>query len=277
MIEIYSDMKSKEEEDLNMNEQSLGAMLKLESCLHVSIKNKPVWGEKEKQAVSEETLIRFAEDFVDGSFPPQSTTGETFRGNEQAEWQMIISNEALFSYFQDMVSYIATQNIKPLETPAHLRKIVREKLASPQEDGQSILIQLKDSLKLLKGHVDGLLEIPVLENAIATRASMGPDAAIVQPQDEFLQFYKREEDGQNIMFQLTKDSPETITLSVSLPQLKVDSVSASLKRNERLVQSYSSNTGRFYFRSLSAGKYQIRLKNQNGKLNKRVDLKILES
>ena len=276
MIEIYSNMKPKGEGNGSMNEQSLGAMLKLESCLRANVRNQPVWGGGEKQAVSKETLNRLAEDFVAGSFPPRSTAGETYWGDEQAEWRMIISDEALFSYFQDMVSYVATQDIKPLETPAHLRKIVQEKLASTQEEGQSIWIQLKDSLKLLTGHVDGLLEIPVLESSIATRASMGSDASAELPQDEILQFYKREKDGQNIVFQITKDSPQTITLSVSLPQLKVDSVSASLERNERLVQSYSSNTGRFYFRGLGTGKYQIRLRNQDGKLNKRVCLKILE-
>ena len=99
--------------------------------------------------IEEKKLLRLAEDFV-------SKGRASFQEIDQDIWESIFSDDLLFSYFQDLISFISARGIEQNKTPSYLEKIVQKRISKALKSDRNIIIALKDSLRLLNHDPENL-------------------------------------------------------------------------------------------------------------------------
>ncbi len=191
-------------------------------------------------------------------------------------WQTIKANNADFGLFQDTLAFLFTWGDRPMiPTPAYLKQIVMNRIyaAAPAEEESTIVIRLKDGLRLIAGHIHDLYNLTNSDEMVAVRGSDMATAA--GGATGALQFMTSEEKQGDLFYQVVKDGNETVMLTVKLQNYRPRPKFINLRRQGRLLQSIPLRDDFAWFSQLSVGKYEIELQNGSATSSKRIDIHIV--
>ena len=125
-------------------------------------------------------------------------------------WQTIKGSNADFGLFQDTLAFLFTWGDRPMiPTPTYLKQIVMNRIyaTAPVEEESTIVIRLKDGLRLIAGHISALYNLTNSDEMVAVR---GSDAtATASGATGALQFMTSEEKQGDLFYQVVKDGNET--------------------------------------------------------------------
>lgn len=192
-------------------------------------------------------------------------------------WQTIKASAADFGLFQDTLAFLFTWGERPMiPTPQYLKQIVLNRIyaAAPQEEVGTIVIRLKDGLRLIAGHIRDLYNLNNPDDMVAVRsnsaiADQGGGATGA------LQFMTSEPKQGDLIYQVVKDGPDTVMLTVKLQNYRPRPKFINLRRQGRLLQSLPLRDDFAWFSQLAVGKYEIELQNSGVVSAKKVDIHIV--
>lgn len=190
-------------------------------------------------------------------------------------WQTIKANSADFGLFQDTLAFLFTWGDRPLlPTPAYLKQIVMNRIyaSAPTEEESTIVIRLKDGLRLIAGHIHDLYNLTNSDEMVAVR-STGEAAA--SGATGALQFMTSEPRQGDLFYQVVKDGNDTVMLTVKLQNYRPRPKFINLRRQGRLLQSIPLRDDFAWFSQLAVGKYEIELQNSGNLSGKRIDIHIV--
>lgn len=191
-------------------------------------------------------------------------------------WQTIKTNNADFGLFQDTLAFLFTWGDRPLiPTPAYLKQIVMNRIyaSSPAEEESTIVIRLKDGLRLIAGHIHDLYNLTTTNEMVAVRSA--GEAASAGGATGALQFMTSEPKQGDLLYQVVKDGNDTVMLTVKLQNYRPRPKFINLRRQGRLLQSIPLRDDFAWFSQLAVGKYEIELQNTGNMSGKRVDIHIV--
>jgi len=192
-------------------------------------------------------------------------------------WQAIKASSADFALFQDTLAFLFTWGDRPMiPTPAYLKQIVMNRIyaAAPAEEESTIVIRLKDGLRLIAGHIRDLYNLTNSDEMVAVRSS-GEVATANGSATGALQFMTSEAKQGDLFYQVVKDGNDTVMLTVKLQNYRPRPKFINLRRQGRLLQSIPLRDDFAWFSQLAIGKYEIELQNGSGAASKRVDIHIV--
>ena len=265
LIQHYLESNSNYIDEICAKPDLLEKVFRLETSLRSSNKKK----KKEKlndrvHPIEERKLLQLAEDFV-------SRGRAAFQKTNQDIWQHILSDNLLFSHFQDLISFISTREMTNNKTPPHLKKIVQKNIFKTSGSDRNIIIEIKDSLRLLNQDPGNLFQLPLLQEVISTRyvenLAFGGDT---------LQFLSKGEDI-HIIFQILKDGEDTVTMILKLSESSALPTSITLSRGGRDMQKNTSVTRVIHFNHLQQGDYQIELAGKADSLPKTINISLVSN
>jgi len=192
-------------------------------------------------------------------------------------WQTIKASTADFGLFQDTLAFLFTWGDRPLiPTPQYLKQIVMNRIyaAAPQEKESTIVIRLKDGLRLIAGHIQDLYNLTNPDEMVMVR---GNTAVAENPAGATgaLQFMTTEPKQGDLIYQVVKDGAETVMLTVKLQNYRPRPKFINLRRQGRLLQSLPLRDDFAWFSQLAVGKYEIELQNSGTVSTKKVDIHIV--
>lgn len=191
-------------------------------------------------------------------------------------WQTIKGSNPDFGLFQDTLAFLFTWGDRPLiPTPAYLKQIVMNRIyaTAPVEEESTIVIRLKDGLKLIAGHIRDLYNLNHSDEMVAVR---GADVSTTAGgATGALQFMTSEEKQGDLFYQVVKDGNETVMLTVKLQNYRPRPKFINLRRQGRLLQSIPLRDDFAWFSQLAVGKYEIELQNGSSTQSKKIDIHIV--
>jgi hypothetical protein len=193
-------------------------------------------------------------------------------------WQTIKASAADFGLFQDTLAFLFTWGDRPLiPTPAYLKQIVMNRIyaAAPVEEESTIVIRLKDGLRLIAGHIRDLYNLSNSDEMVAVRSAGETGFAANTPATGALQFMTTEPKQGDLFYQVVKDGADTVMLTVKLQNYRPRPKFINLRRQGRLLQSIPLRDDFAWFSQLSVGKYEIELQNAGTTSGKRIDIHIV--
>ncbi len=193
-------------------------------------------------------------------------------------WQAIKASPADFALFQDTLAFLFTWGERPMvPTPAYLKQIVMNRIyaEAPQEGESTIVIRLRDGLRLIAGHIRELYNLTNADDMVAVRSFGDQTAGQVGTPTGALQFMTSEANQGDLVYQVVKDGVDTVMLTVKLQNYRPRPKFINLRRQGRLLQSMPLRDDFAWFSQLSVGKYEIELQNAGGVGGKRVDIHIV--
>jgi len=191
-------------------------------------------------------------------------------------WQTIKSSNADFGLFQDTLAFLFTWGDRPMiPTPAYLKQIVMNRIyaTAPAEEESTIVIRLKDGLRLIAGHIRDLYNLTNSDEMVAVRST--GEAVARGGATGALQFMTSEAKQGDLLYQVVKDGNETVMLTVKLQNYRPRPKFINLRRQGRLLQSIPLCDDFAWFSQLSVGQYEIELQNTGNMSSKRVDIHIV--
>jgi hypothetical protein len=192
-------------------------------------------------------------------------------------WQTIKASNADFGLFQDTLAFLFTWGDRPLiPTPTYLKQIVMNRIyaTAPAEEESTIVIRLKDGLKLIAGHIRDLYNLTNSDEMVAVRGN-SEVAATSGGATGALQFMTSEEKQGDLFYQVVKDGNDTVMLTVKLQNYRPRPKFINLRRQGRLLQSIPLRDDFAWFSQLAVGKYEIELQNGSVASSKRIDIHIV--
>lgn len=193
-------------------------------------------------------------------------------------WQTIKASSADFGLFQDILAFLFTWGDRPLiPTPAYLKQIVMSRIyaTAPAEEESTVVIRLKDGLRLIAGHIRDLYNLSNSDEMVAVRSTGETGIAANAPATGALQFMTSEPKQGDLFYQVVKDGSDTVMLTVKLQNYKPRPKFINLRRQGRLLQSIPLRDDFAWFSQLSVGKYEIELQNAGTTSGKRIDIHIV--
>jgi hypothetical protein len=193
-------------------------------------------------------------------------------------WQAIKASPADFGLFQDTLAFLFTWGDRPMiPTPAYLKQLVMNRIyaTAPAEDESTIVIRLKDGLRLIAGHISDLYNLSNSDEMVAVRSSGDTAVTANSPATGALQFMTTEPKQGDLFYQVVKDGNETVMLTVKLQNYRPRPKFINLRRQGRLLQSIPLRDDFAWFSQLSVGKYEIELQNAGSTAGKRIDIHIV--
>lgn len=191
-------------------------------------------------------------------------------------WQKIKANPADFALFQDTLAFLFTWGERPMvPTPAYLKQIVMNRIyaETPQEAESTIVIRLRDGLRLIAGHIRELYNITSADGMVPVRST--GEALQGGTPTGALQFMTSEANQGNLVYQVVKDGTDTVMLTIKLQNYRPRPKFINLRRQGRLLQSMPLRDDFAWFSQLSVGKYEIELQSAANVAGKRVDIHIV--
>ena len=197
---------------------------------------------------------------------------ETFLAQDK-NYLRVSSDETAYKEFQQLLmAYDSPSTVKP--TPLYLKKIIQNRLAvksSEVAETSGLVILLKDGIRLLSGAMEGLFVMPDTGQAIATRST----STLQQNNDSgALQFMLSGSDSGQIQYQVVQDSEDTEMLTIHLENFTVLPKFVNLKKEGRLLHSFSMKNNVAYFPQLGEGSYCVELKDYAGRITRRMDVHV---
>ncbi len=217
-------------------------------------------------------IVEMAEKFFSVDEP--QAIEKQLRGNKV--WQTIKSNNADFGLFQDTLAFLFTWGDRPLiPTPTYLKQIVMNRIyaSAPAEEESTIVIRLKDGLRLIAGHIRDLYNLTNSDEMVAVRST--GEAAAAGGATGALQFMTSEPKQGDLFYQVVKDGNDTVMLTVKLQNYRPRPKFINLRRQGRLLQSIPLRDDFAWFSQLAVGKYEIELQNSGNMSGKRIDIHIV--
>lgn len=196
-------------------------------------------------------------------------------GNSKV-WQTIKSSNADFGLFQDTLAFLFTWGDRPMiPTPAYLKQIVMNRIyaSAPVEEESTIVIRLKDGLRLIAGHIRDLYNLTNNDEMVAVRGN--DTSTATRGATGALQFMTSEEKQGDLFYQVVKDGNDTVMLTVKLQNYRPRPKFINLRRQGRLLQSLPLRDDFAWFSQLAVGKYEIELQNGGSAASKRIDIHIV--
>lgn len=193
-------------------------------------------------------------------------------------WQTIKASAADFGLFQDTLAFLFTWGDRPMiPTPAYLKQIVMNRIyaTAPVEEESTIVIRLKDGLRLIAGHIRDLYNLSNTDEMVAVRSSGDGTIAANAPATGALQFMTTEPKQGDLFYQVVKDGTDTVMLTVKLQNYRPRPKFINLRRQGRLLQSIPLRDDFAWFSQLAVGKYEIELQNAGTTSGKRIDIHIV--
>lgn len=193
-------------------------------------------------------------------------------------WQTIKASAADFGLFQDTLAFLFTWGDRPMiPTPAYLKQIVMNRIyaTAPAEEESTIVIRLKDGLRLIAGHIRDLYNLSNSDEMVAVRSSGDGTIAANAPATGALQFMTTEPKQGDLFYQVVKDGNDTVMLTVKLQNYRPRPKFINLRRQGRLLQSIPLRDDFAWFSQLAVGKYEIELQNAGTTSGKRIDIHIV--
>ncbi|MFZ5629637.1 MAG: hypothetical protein ACOY5B_10945 [Spirochaetota bacterium] len=193
-------------------------------------------------------------------------------------WNAIKASPADFALFQDTLAFLFTWGEKPMvPTPVYLKQIVMNRIyaEAPQEGESTIVILLRDGLRLIAGHIRDLYNITNPDDMVAVRSGSDQASAQVGNPTGALQFMTSEANQGDLVYQVVKDGADTVMLTVKLQNYRPRPKFINLRRQGRLLQSMPLRDDFAWFSQLAVGKYEIELQNAGNVGGKRVDIHIV--
>lgn len=193
-------------------------------------------------------------------------------------WQTIKGSNADFGLFQDTLAFLFTWGDRPMiPTPAYLKQIVMNRIyaTAPVEEESSIVIRLKDGLRLIAGHIQGLYNLTNSDEMFAVRGTGETAAATAGGASGALQFMTTEPKQGDLIYQVVKDGNDTVMLTVKLQNYRPRPKFINLRRQGRLLQSLPLRDDFAWFSQLAVGKYEIELQNSGTVSSKKIDIHIV--
>lgn len=192
-------------------------------------------------------------------------------------WQTIKGSNADFGLFQDTLAFLFTWGDRPMiPTPTYLKQIVMNRIyaTATTEEESTIVIRLKDGLKLIAGHIRDLYNLTNSDEMVAVR-SAGEAAATAGGATGALQFMTSEAKQGDLFYQVVKDGNDTVMLTVKLQNYRPRPKFINLRRQGRLLQSIPLRDDFAWFSQLAVGKYEIELQSGGAVSSKRIDIHIV--
>jgi len=192
-------------------------------------------------------------------------------------WNAIKASPADFALFQDTLAFLFTWGERPMvPTPVYLKQIVMNRIyaQTPQEGESTIVIRLRDGLRLIAGHIRDLYTIINPDDMVAVRSAADQASAQANPTGA-LQFMTSEANQGDLVYQVVKDGADTVMLTIKLQNYRPRPKFINLRRQGRLLQSMPLRDDFAWFSQLSVGKYEIELQNASNVGGKRVDIHIV--
>ena len=193
-------------------------------------------------------------------------------------WNAIKASPADFALFQDTLAFLFTWGERPMvPTPVYLKQIVMNRIYAdaPQEGESTIVIRLRDGLRLIAGHIRDLYNITSPDDMVAVRSGADQALARVSNPTGALQFMTSEANQGDLVYQVVKDGADTVMLTVKLQNYRPRPKFINLRRQGRLLQSMPLRDDFAWFSQLAVGKYEIELQNAGNVGGKRVDIHIV--
>lgn len=193
-------------------------------------------------------------------------------------WAAIKGSSVDFALFQDTLAFLFTWGDRPMvPTPTYLKQIVMNRIYAnaPQEEESTIVIRLKDGLRLIAGHIRDLYNLTNSDDMVAVRSSSEALAAQSGQPTGALQFMTSEEKQGDLLYQVVKDGNDTVMLTVKLQNYRPRPKFINLRRQGRLLQSMPLRDDFAWFSQLAVGKYEIELQNSGNVAGKRIDIHIV--
>lgn len=220
----------------------------------------------------EEDILSFADLFFAENAAPDLEIA--LRDNKY--WKTLLSSEADFALFQDILSLLFAYNNLPLiKTPDYLKDIVMKRIYREIPAGaesNSIVIKIKEGLQLITGHLQNVFLLPIHGEAVAVRSSLVTDSTT---DNGVLQFFSNEPESGQLIYQVVQDSSETVMLTVKLQNYRPRPKFINIRKSGRLMQSFPMLEDFAYFSQLTSGDYQIELKNDAGVITRQVEIQIV--
>jgi hypothetical protein len=193
-------------------------------------------------------------------------------------WNAIKASPADFALFQDTLAFLFTWGERPMvPTPAYLKQIVMNRIyaEAPQEGESTLVIRLRDGLRLIAGHIRDLYTITSPDDMVAVRS--GTDQSVAQAGNPTgaLQFMTSDPNHGDLVYQVVKDGVDTVMLTVKLQNYRPRPKFINLRRQGRLLQAMPLRDDFAWFPKLAIGKYEIELQNAGTASGKRVDIHIV--
>lgn len=192
-----------------------------------------------------------------------------------AAWQTVKKSPADFALFQDILSFLFTLGERPvLPTPPYLKQIILDKIyaAVPQTVEPEIVIRLRDGLRLIAGHLEGLFQMATADDMVPVRSAATVSA---QQPTGVLQFLLKDAEQGKMIYQIVKDGKDTVMLTIKLQDYHPRPKFINLRRQGRLLQSLPLRDDFAWFSQLSAGKYELELQNGSNSTSRRVNIHIV--
>jgi hypothetical protein len=193
-------------------------------------------------------------------------------------WQTIKGSNPDFGLFQDTLAFLFTWGDRPMiPTPAYLKQIVMNRIyaTAPVEEESSIVIRLKDGLRLIAGHIQGLYNLTNSDEMFAVRGTGETATATAGGATGALQFMTTEPKQGDLIYQVVKDGNDTVMLTVKLQNYRPRPKFINLRRQGRLLQSLPLRDDFAWFSQLAVGKYEIELQNSGTVSSKKIDIHIV--
>jgi hypothetical protein len=193
-------------------------------------------------------------------------------------WNAIKASPADFALFQDTLAFLFTWGERPMvPTPVYLKQIVMNRIyaEAPQDGESTIVIRLRDGLRLIAGHIRDLYNITNPDDMVAVRSASDQTTAQAGNPTGALQFMTSEANQGDLVYQVVKDGADTVMLTVKLQNYRPRPKFINLRRQGRLLQSMPLRDDFAWFSQLAVGKYEIELQNAGNVGGKRVDIHIV--
>jgi hypothetical protein len=193
-------------------------------------------------------------------------------------WNAIKASPADFALFQDTLAFLFTWGERPMvPTPVYLKQIVMNRIyaEAPQDGESTIVIRLRDGLRLIAGHIRDLYNITNPDDMVAVRSGSDQTTAQAGNPTGALQFMTSEANQGDLVYQVVKDGADTVMLTVKLQNYRPRPKFINLRRQGRLLQSMPLRDDFAWFSQLAVGKYEIELQNAGNAGGKRVDIHIV--
>lgn len=196
--------------------------------------------------------------------------------DDESRWKQVMSflNDAEdLSHLMQMVSFLLPADDSTVRTPEYLKKIVANTLEHDEKTKRdsSIIISLKNGLRLLNATAESLFLLPGTEEAVPVRS--GSAAA----SSGMLQFYSEESEQKNrVLYQVVRDSASTVMLTLKLDGFETRPRMLILRKNERLIQSQPLQDDFVYFSHLEPGEYHVEVKDAQNNILRKVSLSLVD-
>lgn len=275
LLKLYLD-EDKQAQALKQASENLSALemlVQFETMVAVN-KRQAASAAPAEFTVPVEEVVAIAERFFSVEDP--RTIEKDLQANKS--WKAIKASQADFALFQDTLAFLFTWGDRPLvPTPVYLKQIVLNRIyaEAPQETESTIVIRLRDGLRLIAGHIKDLYNITNADDMVAVRSSSEASVSQAGQPTGALQFMTSEANQGDLVYQVVKDGNDTVMLTVKLQNYRPRPKFINLRRQGRLLQSMPLRDDFAWFSQLSVGKYEIELQNAGNVSGKRVDIHIV--